>query len=440
MGWTDPRGDARGTGRARLFLSFLVFVALLVAGPIAAASAAGPSFALKPAGSKAGTPYFTFDARPGADLHGAIRVKNEGDRAGVVRLYGVDARTGQTTGAVYRERTDSRKDVGAWLSISAHSLHLAAGKSRVVDFRVRIPAAVRPGQHLGGIVAENATLKKAGSEKAGRGTFRVDIRDLSILAVQVNLPGKPLEDLRLTTVKAGHAEGFQSILIGIGNTGNQLVKGTGTIVLSGADGEKLKRGHFKVDTFVPRTSIEYPFAVPGQALPAGRYHAEVTVRYGHGRVARLSKGFEISDKRMEQVFGSDSRPPAATGSSDHLPLLLGILAALLLLGALAGWVVWRRRRPGEAPLLPVYVTAVHMPNGDGHERIELFQWQNPNTLETGQATAEQVVAWIEAGGDLRVRDLAGGEFRIGVIAADPPYLRAYADGAWTDSLLSMPRY
>jgi hypothetical protein len=435
VGWIESSGGARGSRRALLLLSVL---ALLAVGPIASASGRGPTFTLKPVGARPGAPYFVFDSRPGATVGGAVRVANEGDRPGTVRLYGVDAVTGETTGAVYRSRQEPRRDVGAWISMPIHQLDLAPGQSRVVSFQVMVPSAVRPGQHLGGIVAENATLKKTSARKAGRGSFKINIRNLSILAVQVNLPGREAEKLRLTSVEPGPAEGFQTLLIGMRNEGNQLVKGTGTIVVSGENGERLKQAKFNVDTFVPRTAIGYPFAVPGQALAAGRYRAEVTVRYGHGQVARLSTWFTISDKQVEQVFGSSSQGPPSGGSSSLLPLLLGALA-ILLLGFLAAWALLRRRAR-RAPNAPIYITAVHTPSGPGHEHIEFVRWQNPVTLETGQSPREAVVAWINAGGDLRLRDHAGLEVRVGVVNVEPPHLRTHADGVWTDSLLGLPRY
>lgn len=113
--------------------------------------------------------------------------------------------------------------------------------------------------------------------------------------------------------------------------------------------------------------------------------------------------------------------------------------AILLLGFLAAWAVLRRRR-NQAPASPIYITAIHLPNGPGHEHIEFVQWQNPGTLETGQSTREAIVTWINSGGDLRVRDHGGLDVQVGVINGEPPYLRTHAGGVWTDSLLLLPRY
>src|SRR5213080_1886070 len=85
---------------------------------VAHASSGGPLFALQPVyydPSNALTKsYFIFDSKPGAVVKSSVRVTNVGTEKGNVSLYPVDATTGQTSGAVYLNRDDPRKDVGAW--------------------------------------------------------------------------------------------------------------------------------------------------------------------------------------------------------------------------------------------------------------------------------------------------------------------------------------
>jgi len=435
-GFKSPRG-ADGVSRRLLFAGVLC-LALAICLP-ARASAHGASFSLKALAAPRGLPYFVFDSAPDATVARRVRVINRGDRGGTVRLYGADAVTGATTGAVYRSRTDSRHDVGAWLSLPIHQVTLAPGQSRVVPFKVDVPRGVGSGQHLGGIVAENVRLTRASRRKTGHGSFRVDIRNLSILAVQVNLPGKHVEKLNLTSVTAGPAEGFQTLLIGMRNEGNRLLKGTGSLVVRGEDADELKRMKFNVDTFVPNTQIADPIPVPGEALPAGHYDAVVRVTYGRGHVARLTTSFTISDQQIEQTFGSSSQGPPPVGSSSILPLILAALGALLL-GFLVAWVLLRRRGRRTAPAEIYYVTAIHFEDGSGHEHIAQVRWQSARTLVTGQSTIAGMVGWVNSDGELRVRDTAGAEVRVGVFNVEPPMIRTYSDGVWTDDLLTLPRY
>jgi len=88
----------------------------------------------------------------------------------------------------------------------------------------------------------------------------------------------------------------------------------------------------------------------------------------------------------------------------------------------------------------VFVIAVHMENGRGHEHISEVRWQNPADDKTGQNSRAEMVEWIKVKNG--VAKVADGEntVMVGVVEDSPPYLRTYADGKWTDNLLALPRY
>jgi hypothetical protein len=89
----------------------------------------------------------------------------------------------------------------------------------------------------------------------------------------------------------------------------------------------------------------------------------------------------------------------------------------------------------------IYIVEVHMSaGGSGHAHIADVRWRNPSTGATDESSRAQIVTWIEEGGEARVRDGAGDDVRVGIIDVTPPYIRTYADGVWTDNLLSLTRY
>src|SRR5439155_18244960 len=127
----------------------------------AAASPGAASFALTPQhydpSLRVTRSYFVTVAEPGTTFRNSVRVRNTGTRRGTALLYAVDATTGQTSGAVYLEHRMPRHGVGAWITLGASSVTLAPGRSQIVPITVHVPAAgARPGDHLGGIVDENA--------------------------------------------------------------------------------------------------------------------------------------------------------------------------------------------------------------------------------------------------------------------------------------------
>jgi hypothetical protein len=88
----------------------------------------------------------------------------------------------------------------------------------------------------------------------------------------------------------------------------------------------------------------------------------------------------------------------------------------------------------------VYITAVHMEGGASHQHIAAVRWRNPADQAPGESSRANMVTWIRDGGVARVRDAEGDDVAVGVVNADPPYLRTHADDVWTDNLLYLPRY
>lgn len=338
----------------RLFFRCVLLSAALV--PAGAAHAAEPPvFALKPVGH-AELGYYRFAAAPGESVSGQVRVVNAGSKAGTVELAAVDAATGATTGAVYETIGSEAADVGAWLRIEAREVTLAPGASTVVPFTVTVPSDARRGQHLGGIVARPADRATRGEDADGERSFRVDIVDQTILAVQVDLPGPARGLLAVRGIEAGGNPGFQTLQIALSNPGEKMVKGRGTVIVSDSAGREVKRQDFAIDTFLPRTRIDYPLVLRGDALVPDEYKARVVLRWDGGQSSSDEFSFSLSRKNIEQVYGSEGLaklPDASRGEAGSKPVALlaggGLLVLLLGVGAM-GWYFRRRTRELERRL------------------------------------------------------------------------------------------
>lgn len=317
---------------------------------IAHADSGQANFALQPVRYDPSDPvtqsYFVFDSKPSVVVKSTVRVTNTGTAKGSALLYPVDATTGQTSGAVYLNQNDPRKDVGAWMTLGVSQLTLNPGQSQIVQFRVTIPGTVRPGQHLGGIVAENAAES---SSPQSNSAIQIKVKSLTIIAVQVNLPGIPVEQVVGTGVQAGGQDGYQQLLLGLSNTGTVMLKPSGTMQVDNAQGKVLKNFSLKLDTFLPQTAINYPIIVTGQGLAAGNYQATLNLTYGHGQVLHYTTQFSITQQQLTQVFGttnSKTQLPLGFGSQGFagLPLwqLLLVAGAALVLLWVIGNAVYKR--------------------------------------------------------------------------------------------------
>jgi hypothetical protein len=304
----------------------------------------GAAFSITPTAHKA---FFVYDTTPGSVVTGQVRVINVSPVAGRVALYAVDATTGQTSGAVYLGRTAPKRGVGSWIRLSTPGITLGPHQRAVVPFSVRIPSSSGSGQHLGGIVAAPLQPRTTQVTHKGRSSFRVNIREIAIVAVEVNLPGPKQQFMSITSLTPSGRPGYQTLEIGLSNGGNTLLKGHGKLTVTNANGTQLLAKRFMLDTFVPHTQIAYPVYVTGKRLPLGRYIGRVTVTYGLGHTVTRTFGFTISTKRLRETFGSTVPGgvlPGTPPSSSSTPVWALALGALLLLAlGIAGSSYYHRR-------------------------------------------------------------------------------------------------
>lgn len=315
--------------------------AALAASSPAAAAPQGPSFAIEP-GNHA--PFFIFRSGPGAVVRSRVTLVNTGSRAGGAQLYAVDATTGQTSGAVYLARSSPRHDVGAWIALSNQRVTLAPGQMASVSFLIRVPANATAGQHLGGLVAEPSQPRTTKVTGRGKRSFRVEVKEISIVAVEVNLPGAQRQQLTIGGVAASGRPGYQTLLIGLTNAGNTLVKGSGTITVDDSSGKGVLSKSFTLDTFVPHTQIQYPVYVTGRRLPAGGYRCKVAIRYGNGHSASRNCSFSISAQALAQTFGSAGSPSAASNTSSVPAWAYALGGVALVVLSIGGTALYFRSR------------------------------------------------------------------------------------------------
>jgi len=239
------------------------------------AAAQGTRFSLQPVTYDEAHPetrsYFVFDAQPGQTITNNVRVLNTGSAAGTARLYAVDSTTGQTSGTVFLSQADPRHDAGAWLSLAAQDVTLNSGQSQVVSFTLTIPTGVRPGQHVGGIVAEDTQLQTSEAEATGAKVagLHVNVQTRTIVAVQVNLPGAAVQQLDISGVAPGGQNGNQVVTIGLHNSGDVMLQPKGSIQIADSRGQVLQDLPLTLDTLQPQTAINYPVNIQNQALDAG---------------------------------------------------------------------------------------------------------------------------------------------------------------------------
>lgn len=312
----------------------------------------GASFGLRPVRYDPNVPatqsYFIYDATPGQTIRDEVQVTNTGSATGTVRLYAADAQTAATSGAVYGSADDPGQKVGSWITLDAQEVTLAPGEERVVGFTIVIPADIRPGQHLGGLVAQDTEVTR-GSEG---GVLQINMQTRVVTAVQINIPGETIEKLSITSLTPEVQGAYQILTMGLRNEGTEMVKAQGTLTVFDSQNQEIRRQSLQINTLLPDADIQYPIPVERQALSAGEYRAIVELTYGQQGQVSHEASFEVTNRQVEQLYEAQEQQlpdrPTSASLMDRMlrwPVLATFAIGLILLGIV---VVNFMRRPRKA--------------------------------------------------------------------------------------------
>ena len=93
--------------------------------------------------------------------------------------------------------------------------------------------------------------------------------------------------------------------------------------------------------------------------------------------------------------------------------------------------------------MAVEITHVRLSSGGStHEHITDYRWRSLEDGEINGSSKPAMVDWLENKGGKAYVGSGSSRVSVGVVkpAQGRPYLRTYADGQWTNNLLSLPRF
>jgi hypothetical protein len=289
--------------------------------------------------------FYLLDAQPGETITQSVRVANPNDHPVIAMLEAVDAKTAPTTGMQLGQPGSAKALTSRWIVVSAPQITLAPDEHRDVPFTVHVPAGLAPGQYLAGISA-SVPLAADGanaSTPGGKAGFAMALRFQRGIAVEVDIPGPRAPHLTVSGAEPEALPGGVTLGIHIANDGNAFAHGSGVIRVADTNTDF----SFKVDTFVPGTSIVYPMQWTKAVVP-GSHHVEVDLTYEGGRRTSWTGTVVIAGEAQSQLEGAlrnvTVRPHASGGS----PLL--ILAGALFVILVGAAVVMRRRSRVPGPV------------------------------------------------------------------------------------------
>ena len=93
--------------------------------------------------------------------------------------------------------------------------------------------------------------------------------------------------------------------------------------------------------------------------------------------------------------------------------------------------------------MAVQITHIRMSSsGSGHEHITDYRWLSLADDEVNSSSKATMVDWLDNKGGTAHVGSGAGRADVGTVhpSHGAPYLRTYADGVWTNNLLSLPRF
>jgi hypothetical protein len=291
--------------------------------------------------------YFEYTLSPATATSGAVVVHDLTASAARYLVYVTGVTTSPTSGVAYGQLEAHPLSTAAWVQLSAGSVQLLAKGAVTVHFTVAVPGATPPGDYVAGLVAQTPPTPTATAPASStKGGVRLLTTTRVIVAVVVHVPGPAAAAARFGQPSVGLQQHRRQVLtIPLHDTGNVLMKP----YLAGdlrncSGGPPVLRLARQLDTFVPHTSIDYPWYLNNQVLPAGCYQATLTLTLGAGGTRLASFSGTV---RVGVAATKVQPPPGPRRAVNHAGLPAWLVpattaAAVLLL--LAGFLLLRARR------------------------------------------------------------------------------------------------
>lgn len=89
--------------------------------------------------------------------------------------------------------------------------------------------------------------------------------------------------------------------------------------------------------------------------------------------------------------------------------------------------------------MAVFFTAISPEDAGNHQAIDAVWWLDTTNENSKYMSKQTAVNWLNNGNQAWVADHEG-KVEVLVVDGNPPYLRTYADGRYTDNLLALPRF
>jgi hypothetical protein len=294
--------------------------------------------------------FYAFQAAPGQQITQQIIVRNTGTVAAAAHVDSLDAITSDETGVDFPPNGTAPTAVGRWITVDTPALTLQGGQAQTVTFHVHVPLGTKPGVHLGGVAAYAPVAPRPNPSNVGNGqtaTFNVTLQPRRIIAVEVTVPGPKAPAMVITGAHPAATPDGIALVLQMANNGNDYARGTATVSLPDTNLNQ----QFRINTFVPGTSINYQIPWTRDVVP-GTHAVSAVLKYG-GHQLNWNGTVDVNGATAAQLQAALAKARAHKSSGFPVVLVaVGLVLALLLLAAAT--LLRRRRRAAQLVAQPAY--------------------------------------------------------------------------------------
>lgn len=254
---------------------------------------------------------YQLQLKRGQKYEDKLLLKNIVKTPTTLRIYAADALPARNGGIALKGREEKKRGLGRWVKIAEEKITLQPGESKFIPFTLIVPFDATPDEYIGGLVVENAEVKRPNSSQ-----FVINVIQRAALIITQRVPGPLIERLEFLSFARRVEENTYFDLV-LKNTGNVHLNPASKIMILDVFSRKTNLLKVKnLGTIFPKKTAKLT-AVWKEKPWIGLFQAKAEVTYGKGKSAQRSLYFLI------------------------FPWWLLLLILLLILYLLQRW--WRKR-------------------------------------------------------------------------------------------------
>ncbi len=241
---------------------------------------------------------FNIEAEPGSKQSASVIIKNIGNKAVRLNLYGADAtQSAQGTFALTTNTTEQRH-IGTWITFEKPEITVPAGEEITVPFILQIPDSTTPGSYAGGIAVENMNGFNGETTKE---TPSVSISSRFIVRIYVSIPGEKIHQYKWKDFSYSYSNenNHAKFTFDISNTGNTIILVDPKVELDGFPSLKQPIIELPTATIQPGTQSQKIDLRLTEKPPAGFYLATGTLTFSELDIVNNKK---INSKTESRQF------------------------------------------------------------------------------------------------------------------------------------------